>query len=72
MGYSKIVTPFVNWGLKLLGLAIPLTTLVLITVMTAQAYNEMIDLDFGGNIQAASSSVEIESGRLPQTALRGS
>ena len=47
MGYSNVVTPFIARGLKLLGLAIPLTTLAIITIMAVQAYKEMTILDFG-------------------------
>ena len=70
MGYSNVITPFISKGLKLLGLAIPLTTLALITIMSVQAYNEMIELDFGGSLETVSAAGEIESGRLPQITLR--
>jgi len=67
MGYSNVIAPFIARGLRLLGLAIPLTTLALITIMVVQAYNEMTDLDFGASPQIVSTSFEIETGRLPQS-----
>ena len=71
MGHSKVITPFANIGLKLLGLAIPLTIMVLLTVMMVQAYNKMTDADFGGNLEAVSSPPRDETGGPPQTAMRG-
>ena len=53
----------------MLGLAIPLTTLALITIMAVQAYNEMADFDFGGSIEFVSTSGGIETGAFPKTAL---
>ena len=68
MGYSNVVTPFIAKGLKLLGLAIPLTTLALITNMVVQAYNETANFDFGGSIEFVSTPVEVETGIFPNTA----
>ena len=65
MGYSNVITPCIARGLKLLGLAIPLSTLALITVMVVQAYNEMTNFDFAGSVEFASTSVQVESGTLP-------
>lgn len=69
MGYSNVITPFIARGLKLLGLAIPLTTLALITIMVVQTYNEIANLDFGGSLEFVSTSVEVESGTFPKTTL---
>lgn len=84
MGCSNVITAFMARGVKLLGLAIPLTTLALIMIMTvqaysdmmvqanntAQAYNGMANLDFAGHIEVV-SSVAGETASFPQTSLRG-
>ena len=67
MGFSDLVTPFFGKTLRLLGLAIPLSILALMSIMLVQAYNEMAVLEFGGSLEIVSSLVEIETGGLPQS-----
>lgn len=68
MGCANVITLFIAKGLKLLGLAIPLTTLALITFMLAQAYNQMANSDFASGVDFISTPVEVESGTFPNTA----
>ena len=71
MSHSSIVPPLANTGLKLLGLAVPLTIMVLLTIMMVQAYNEMVGMDLGGNLEAVASWPKHDTGGILQAALRG-
>ena len=69
MGCSNVIKPLIAKGLKILGLAVPLTTLALITIMVAQAYNQRAKFDFAGGVDFISSPLEVEFGPLPNSAI---
>ena len=69
MGFSELVAPFLRKTLKLMGLAAPLSVLVLVMFMVVQAYNEVANLEIGTGLESASSQVDIEFGGLPQATL---
>ena len=69
MGCSNVIKPLIAKGLKILGLVIPLTTLALITIMLAQAYNQMANYDFAGGVDFSSAPVEVEFGTFSISAI---
>ena len=71
MGLSDVINPLIQKTLRLLGLAIPLSILALMSIMLVQAYNEMAALEVEGNLQIVTSLIETETGGLPQATLRG-
>ena len=68
MGCSNVIKPLIAKGLKILALAVPLTILALITIMVAQAYNQMANFDFAGGVDFISTPAEVETGTSPNTA----
>lgn len=67
MSYAYVITLLMAKTLKLLIMFFPLMISAIILFMTFQAYIEITNIDFGGNLETASSSVKFETGRLPQS-----